>query len=139
MNLITRLSPIFNTQLKWNKAGADLLSCFMIALLKVRSVNLTKIAVAMPGKAKADSKYKRLQRFFAKFNFSMDDIAKLIVRFLPICDEKRNMSMDRTNWKLGKLNINPLILGIVHSGCSFPIFRITFSKRGNSNTDERID
>jgi len=139
MNLIARLSSIFNTQLKWNKARADLLSCFMIALLKVRSVNLTKIAVAMPGKAKADSKYKRLQRFFAKFNFSMDDIAKLIVRFLPICDEKWNMSMDRTNWKLGKLNINPLALGIVHLGCAFPILWITFSKRGNSNTGERID
>ena len=52
-----------------------LLSFFIVALLKIRSVNLTKIAVAMPGRAKTDSKYKRLQRFFAKFEFSMDDIA----------------------------------------------------------------
>ncbi len=139
MNLIAKLTPIFNAQLKWNKARADLMSCFIIALLKIRTVNLAKIAVAMPGKAKTDSKYKRLQRFFAKSNFSMDDIAKLIVRFLPICDEEWDMSMDRSNWKFGKLNINPLVLGIVHLGCAFPILWITFSKRGNSNMDERID
>ncbi len=139
MNRIAKLTQIFNSRLGWNKARADLLSLFIVALLKVRSVNLTKIAVAMPGRAKTDSKYKRLQRFFAKFDFSMDSIAKLIVRFLPICDKKWDISMDRTNWKLGKLNINPLALGIVHIGCAFPILWITFSKRGNSSMDERID
>ncbi len=75
MNQIAKLTEIFNSRLGWNKARAGLLSLFIVALLKVRSVNLTKIAVAMPGRAKTDSKYKRLQRFFAKFNFSMDDIA----------------------------------------------------------------
>ncbi len=139
MKQIAKLTEIFNSRLGWNKARADLLSLFIVALIKVRSVNLTEIAVAMPGSAKTDSKYKRLQRFFAKFDFSMDDIAKLIVRFLPMRDEKWDLSMDRTNWKLGKLNINPLALGIVHLGCAFPILWMTFSKRGNSNMDERID
>ncbi len=69
----------------------------------------------------------------------MDDIAELIVRFLTISDEIWDMSMDRTNWKSGKLNINPQVLGIVHPECAFPIIRVTFSKRGNSNMDERID
>ncbi len=75
MRLIAKLTKIFNSALGWNKARAALLSCFIVALLKVRTVNLAKIAVAMPGKAKQQSKYKRLQRFFAKFEFSMDDIA----------------------------------------------------------------
>ncbi len=75
MNQIAKLSQLFNSRLGWNKARADLLACFIIALLKIRTVNLAKIAVAMPGKAKKDSKYKRLQRFFAKFEFVMDDIA----------------------------------------------------------------
>jgi len=75
MNQIAKLSLIFNSRLGWNKARADLSACFIIALLKIRTVNLAKIAVAMPGKAKKDSKYKRLQRFFAKFEFVMDDIA----------------------------------------------------------------
>jgi hypothetical protein len=138
MNQIENLAEILNSRLGWNKARAVLLSLFIVALLRVRSVNLTKIAVAMPGKARTDSKYKRLQRFFAGFEFSLDDIAKLIVRFLPIRDEKWDLSMDRTNWKLGRLNTDPLVLGILHSGVAFPIIRITFSKRGNSDTDERI-
>jgi len=139
MSQIAKLTKIFNSVPGWNKARATLLSCFIIALLKVRTVCLTKIAVAIPGKAKTDSKYKRLQRFFAGFDFSMDGIAKLIVRFLPVRDKKWDLSMDRTNWKLGKLNINPLVLGIVHSGVAFPIIWITFSKRGNSSMIERID
>ncbi len=75
MKQITKLTKIFNSRLGWNKARATLLACFIVALIKIRTVNLTKIAVAMPGKAKTASKYKRLQRFFAGFNFDMDDIA----------------------------------------------------------------
>ncbi len=68
----------------------------------------------MPGRAWTDSKYKRQRRFFAGFDFYMDDIAWLIVRFLPVRDKKQDLSMDRTDWKLGKLNINPQVPGIVH-------------------------
>ncbi len=75
MNQIAKLTEIFNSRLGWNKARADLLSLFIVALLKVRTVSLTKIAVAMPGKAKTDSKYKRLQRFFAGFDMCMESIA----------------------------------------------------------------
>ena len=46
--------------------------------------------------------------------------------------------MDRTNWKLGKLNINILVLGIVYKRIAFPIIWISLSKQGNSNTAERI-
>ncbi len=75
MKQITKLTKIFNSVPGWNKAGATLLSCFIAALLKVISVNLTKIAAAMPGKAETSSEYKRLQRFFSGFSFSMDGIA----------------------------------------------------------------
>ncbi len=127
MNRIAKLTTIFNSVLGWNKARATLLSCFIVSLLKVRTVCLTKIAVAMPGKAQTNSKYKRLQRFFAGFNFSMNRIASLIVQLLPIRDEKWELSMDRTDWKSGKKNINPLVSGIVHLGVAFLILRTTFS------------
>ncbi len=127
MKKIAKLTTILNSEFGRNKARVALLSCFLVALLKVRTVCLTKIAVAMPGKVKTDSKYKRLQRFFAKYDFSMDSIAWLIVRFLPIRDEKWDLSMDRTNWKLGKKNINPLVLGIVFLGVAFLIIWMTFS------------
>ena len=139
MKRITKLSGILNSKLEWNKARADLMSFFIVALLKVRSVNLSKIAVAMPGRVKTESKYKRLQRFFSGFDFTLDDVSKLIVRFLPVSGEKWDLSMDRTNWKLGKKNINPLVLGIVHPGAAFPVIWKTFSKRGNSSIPERVE
>ena len=111
---------------------------FITALVKVRSATLTEIATAFTGKAKSASKYKRIQRFFRSFEFDFSQISKLIVQFLP---ESENwiLSMDRTNWKLGKLNINILVVGIVYKSIAFPIVWISLSKQGNSNTAERIN
>ena len=41
------------------------------------------------------------------------------------------MSIDRTNWKFGQTNINIFMLGVV--------YRTMLDKRGNSNSQERID
>lgn len=115
------------------------MASFIVALIKVRTVNLTEIATAMPGKAKQGSKYRRLKRFFEKFEVAYRFVALLIVKMLPESDdEKWEISMDRTNWKLGEKNINPLVMGIVRLGVAFPVGWTTFSKRGNSNTEERI-
>lgn len=138
MKMVAKLTVILKSVLKWNKARIDLISSFLIALIMVRTVNLTEIASAMPGKAAQSSKYRRLKRFFEQFEICYRSIAVLIVKLLPISDEPWDLSMDRTNWKLGKKNINPLVMGIVHLGVAFPIRWITFSKRGNSNTKERI-
>jgi hypothetical protein len=47
--------------------------------------------------------------------------------------------MDRTNWKFGETNLNILTVGIVHKGIAYPIAWKLLDKRGNSNTDERIE
>ena len=46
--------------------------------------------------------------------------------------------MDRTNWKCGQTNTNILCLAIVHQGVVIPVLSILLDKKGNSNTDERI-
>ena len=43
------------------------LALFLIALLRVKTVNLVEIATGFAGKAKTESNYKRLQRFFREF------------------------------------------------------------------------
>ena len=138
MKIIAKLTVILKSNLKWNKARIDLISSFLIALIMVRTVNLTEIATAMPGKAAQSSKYRRLKRFFEQFEVCYRSIAILIAKMLPVSDESWDVSMDRTNWKLGKKNINPLVMGVVHHGVGFPLGWKTFSKRGNSNTRERI-
>lgn len=138
MKVITKMTDIFKPVLGWNKARADLLSSFITALIMVRTVNLVETASVMPGKAIQNSKYRRLKRFFADFEICCRSIAILTVRMLPITDQSWDIAMDRSNWKLGKKNINPLVMGIVFLNVVFPLRWKTFSKRGNSNTEERI-
>lgn len=49
------------------------------------------------------------------------------------------LSIDRTQWQFGGSIFNILTLGIVHEGIAFPVVYLLLDKRGNSNTDERID
>lgn len=49
------------------------------------------------------------------------------------------LSMDRTNWRWGKRDINILMLSIVYKGIAIPLFWTLLAKRGNSDTKERIE
>lgn len=132
------LADILKNNLNWNKARINLLANMIIALIKVRTVCLTEVATALSGKAKKDSKYKRLQRFFRFFPMDYESVSRIVANMLPIFKDKWILSIDRTNWKLGKTNINILVLGICYLGVCFPIVWISLDKRGNSNTQERI-
>jgi len=136
---IRSLETIFKKELGWHGARINFLSNFVSALLKVKTICLTEIATAFTGNAKKESKYKRLQRFFKSFELDYRQIAILLAQMLPIKNESWVLSMDRTNWKLGKLNINVIFIGVAYIGISFPLFWVSLPKRGNSNTDERKD
>ncbi len=137
MTEVKMLEDVLKKYLKINAARINFLANFIIALLKVRTVNLMDIAVAFSGTAEKESCYKRLQRFFRLFPLDFTMIAKFVAEFLPIKD-LWTLTMDRTNWKFGKLNINILTLGVAYKGIAFPIIWILLPKRGNSNTKERI-
>ncbi|MBU2513564.1 hypothetical protein KJ966_19660 [bacterium] len=53
------LKPAFN----WHGARIDFFAKFIIALVKVSSVNFTHIAAAIEGEASFESNYKRIQRY----------------------------------------------------------------------------
>lgn len=59
------------------------------------------------------------------------------MKLLPI--KTFTLSLDRTNWQFGRFDINILVLGIVYKKVAFPVFWTCLSKRGNSNTEERIN
>jgi len=46
--------------------------------------------------------------------------------------------MDRTNWKLGKHNINILMLGVSYKNVALPLMFRMLDKGGNSHSTERI-
>lgn len=139
MNEAKMLQDALNSHVVMNKARLRFLCCFIIALIKVSSVNMKKIAIAFPGRAKRESKYKTIQRFFHNFQLDLEMIAKLIASLTLSELKSWVLTMDRTNWKYGKMNINILTLGVAYKGSAIPLLWIPLLKRGNSNTSERID
>ena len=138
MSHITELKDVLGGLLSWHGTRLNFLAMFLIALLKVKTVNLAEIATALNPQAKVSSNYRRLQRFFADFELDYDDIAQLIAALIPKPAEGYTLSLDRTNWQVGKFSINLLVLAIVHNGVAFPVYWTFLAKKGNSNTAERI-
>ena len=62
------LESVLQGQLGWHKARVKFVSLFIIALMKVCTVNFVKIANGLSGKAKSKSNYRRIQRFFRDMN-----------------------------------------------------------------------
>jgi hypothetical protein len=115
---VKELKRELGKSLDWHGSRRDFLAKFILALFKVQTVNLAHVATAFPGRAKVESHYKRLQRFFRGFSLEYAVIAKLVTNRLPIRGEAWVLTMDRTNWKLGQININLLILGIAYNSLS---------------------
>lgn len=123
---------------KLNLARIKFLSLLLKALIKVQTVNFERLAIGFDSASKSSSSLRRIQRFVAGFDLCEGLIAKFIFKLLPEND-KVGLSMDRTNWKFGKTNINILALGVTYKGVAFPLMFKLLPKFGNSNTDERIE
>ena len=134
---INKLSDTLKQHLNFNKARSDCLAQLIRAILLVKTVNLTHIANAFESKALVSSSYKRIQRFFSSFDFNLLLLAPMILFLLGLSKGKLTLALDRTNWKLGKLNINILMLSVVYHNMSFPLVWNCLPKKGNSNTSER--
>ena len=134
------LSRILSTHFgkSMNLARIKVMSMMICALCKVQQVTYTKLAAAFDNEAAARSSLRRIHRFIAECVIDTDLIAKLILKLIPVsgpCD----LAMDRTNWKFSDTNINILTLGIIYEGMAFPVVFKMMDKRGNSNTEERIE
>lgn len=117
-----------------NLARIKLLAFVLHALCVVQTVSLHEIASLTS--VEQDSNLRRLQRFLAGYALNLDIIAKVIFALLPV-KTGLVLSLDRTNWKFGEVNINILMLGVTHKGVAFPLLFTMLDKRGNSNWEER--
>ena len=135
---VQELKAALSEHLPWHGARIGFLAQFLLALLKVRSVSLAELATGFGGKAKVESHYKRLQRFFRGFEIDQDAIARLLVRLVPVGDGPWRLAMDRTNWQFGKADVNFLVRGVAWRGVALPLFWTVLDKPGNSDTAERI-
>ena len=121
-----------------NLARIKAMSMMICALCKVQRIAYTKLASAFDSDAEASSSLRRIQRLIAECIINTDLIARLILKLIPV-KGPYSLSMDRTNWKFSNTNINILTLGIICEGMAFPIVFKMMDKRGNSNTEERME
>ena len=114
----------------------DLLCKLLPTLIQTRSVNLRKLACALPGLTKIDSQYRRLQRFFSS-DLCPSVFTRLIVDKLVVAGQPLLLVLDRTHWQLGQTDLNLLCLGLVFQGVSIPLISLSLQRPGNSHTRER--
>ncbi len=79
MNQVSLLRQTLKPILGWHGARLNFLALFLIALLRVKTINLVELATGFRSNAKTDSSYKRLQRFFPNFDWDYPVIAKVVV------------------------------------------------------------
>lgn len=135
---IKNLEQILQQNFQWHKSRIKFLSLIILAILKSSTVNLTRVAVLFPTEKKVSSNYKRIQRFFRYYKFSYTLIARFIISLLPK-GLKYIITIDRTNWKFGRSDINILMLAVVYKEMSIPLFWEILPKQGNSSSEERIE
>lgn len=122
--------------LHWNRARISFIVAFVLALMKVTTVNLTKVAKALGGTAKKQANYRRIQRCFAGLAFDYNAWAERALRLVPV-ETDFVISIDRTNWRFGRFEINILMAGLGYQGTAYPWVWRLLAKTGSSNTAER--
>lgn len=138
MHQVTRLQAALRPHLGWHGARLSFLAAFLIALLRVKTVNFAELATGFGGKAQTDSHCKRLHRFFRHYKLNTAQFTQAIVALMNI-PEPWVLSLDRTQWQFGACVFNILMLGVVHEGVAFPLVWCVLDKKGNSNVDERAE
>lgn len=137
MTNLRSLEQTLLDNLTWNKARIKCLARCLLALYAVQSVNLARLATAFAGHAKEESNYKRLQRFLREFELPYAQLAAFVVKLLGL-EGPYTLALDRTNWKVGAVEINILMLALVYRGIGFPLLWMLRPWKGNSGTSERI-
>ena len=102
MSYVSKLTNVLSNDLPgWHKARLKFMVAssarFVGSLLKLSTVNFSKLAPALKPDVQVSSNYRRIQRFMAGFAFDFDAFGQLLLRLLP---QKTGfvVSMNSTLW-----------------------------------------
>ena len=116
----SQLVSVLKDKTGWNLARVKFLAAIICSLCQLQTVCYVKLAQDLSGNATAESNLRRIQRFFAEYIIDQDLIAKIVFSMLP-SDPPFRLSLDRTNWKFGSLNINILMISVCYHGVGVPL------------------
>ncbi|MCP4206334.1 MAG: IS4 family transposase [Shimia sp.] len=126
-----------SSHLDLSKSRLETLALLILGLVNSRTVNLSHGASQFSGTALIPSSYRRLQRFFQYVRLDGDWVAQLTVKWLRI-RPPWILCLDRTNWKIGRSDVNILMLAISTRRMRIPLMWTLLPTGGCSNQGERI-
>lgn len=112
------------------------LCALVLAMIQARTVVLytLKTHVTLPGSV--ETRYQRLLRF-VQFDIPDGLFTRFALSFVP--EGNLWLIVDRTNWKLGKQDVNILLLSAVWNGFSLPLMWTLLPHGGNSSQRVRLE
>lgn len=109
-------------------------TALILAVIQARTVVLYTLKNHVPLDGSASTRYQRLLRF-VQFTIPDPLFARFALSFLP--QGPLDLILDRTNWKLGRQDINILLLSAVWNGFSLPLMWTLLPHGGASDQRTR--
>lgn len=136
---VSQLRDILNQTLKVHKNNCKTVIDFTISMQKARTVNLSQMVnySSRLNEIAPNSIYKNYQRLIHNMQISQSDLARAVISMYELNNCRLTLSLDRTNWRYGKADINFLVLSVCVLGTAIPLYWIELDSKGNSNTQER--
>lgn len=133
---IRALEGILSPHVRLGKSRLETLCLMVVGMLGARTVNLGHIATARGGTALPASTCRRLQRFFQHVRLDPDWAVPMLTAMLGT--DRWILALDRTNWKIGRTDVNFLVLAAVTRRFRVPLLWVPLPHGGNSATGDRI-
>ncbi len=112
VHALASLQKVLSPHIPLGKTRLETLCLLILGMIATRTVNLSHIAAERPSRAQVASTYRRLQRFFQHVR-PPEDWSAPIVTTLIGHSASWYLCLDRTNWKIGRSNVNVLMLAVV--------------------------
>ena len=115
-----------------------LMARLMRGLPTQTTTNLAQLAIVMKPEVETDSTYRRLQRFFAGFEFGYQRLGQFLLDLVPT-EPPYVAVLDRTEWHFGKTAVNVLMIGIAGGGIAYPVAWSVLGHGGGSGAEEHAE
>jgi hypothetical protein len=132
---VFELSRVLRCHFSWHPARLICFCGIILGLFSSQNIHFWGLAQTFKSCSLVSSSTKRIQRFFKEQNICWLAVCACILKLLG-CD-RFILVIDRTNWKLGRIHKNYLVLSVIYKGTAVPILVRDLGAAGNSSTQER--